>query len=119
VTDGVARVSKCHNDIAEIKLVRLSCFGRVVVLAVLCVVGALVGQKLRNMRRTSSMARKPHIFRGGGHWCATFEQIHRLIGAAIHKFNNLPPDEKPEATRREPNESATGKPYPENVKPIE
>ena len=37
--------------------------------------------------------------------------------ATIHKFNNLPPDEKAEATRRELNVSATGKPYPENVKP--
>jgi hypothetical protein len=89
----------------------------VVVLGVLCVVGALVGHKLRNMRRGSSMVRKPHTFRGGGHWCATCEQIHRLIGEAIHKFSNLPPTEKPEATRREHNESATGKPYPENVKP--
>ena len=89
----------------------------VVVLAVLCVVGALVGQKLRNMGWGSYMVRKPHTFRGGGHWCATCEQIHQLIGAAIHKFNNLPPDEKAEATRRELNVSATGKPYPENVKP--
>jgi hypothetical protein len=64
------------------------------------------------------MVRKPHTFRGGGHWCATCEQIHRLIGAAIRKkSNNLPPDEKAEATRGELNESATGKPYPENVKP--
>jgi hypothetical protein len=61
----------------------------VVVLAVLCVVGALVGQKLRNMRRRSSMVRKPHTFRGGGHWCATCEEIHRLIREAVHKFNNL------------------------------
>ena len=80
-------------------------------------VGALVGQKLRNMGWGSYMVRKPHTFRGGGHWCAACEQIHRLIGAAIHKFNNLPPDEKAEATRRELNVSATGKPYPENVKP--
>jgi len=65
------------------------------------------------------MVRKPHTFRGGGHWCATCEQIHRLIGEAIHKFNNLAPNEKPETTRRELNESATGKPRPENVKPIE
>jgi hypothetical protein len=89
----------------------------VVVLAVLCVVGVLVGQKLRKMRRGSSMVRKPHILRGGGQWCATCEQIHRLIGEAMYRLNKLPPDEKPEATRREPNESATGKPYPENVKP--
>jgi len=31
----------------------------------------------------------------------------------------LAPNEKPETTRRELNESATGKPRPENVKPIE
>jgi hypothetical protein len=51
----------------------------VTVLAILCVVGGLSGQELRNMRKQSSIVRRPHTFRGGGHWCAACEQIHRMI----------------------------------------
>jgi hypothetical protein len=88
----------------------------VTVFATLCVVGVLSGQELRNMRKRSSMVRRPHTFRGGGHWCPNCEQIHRMIGQAVVKFRTLPPEEQ-EAARGKPSEPATGKPFPKNVKP--